>query len=150
MRNFFSILLSLCLISFVGCTTTENKTTSEKCNIPSLEVAYEGENLSVEKGGYSWDTGKVSINADSASPDQIADKMAGDRIKPQGHLILNFSENPNKVSVVDWSESKNGSFNFDNAKIVVPKEEGTYIYEIIGHWKQGQVSFTIKVIVSND
>ena len=44
---------------------------------------------------------------------------------------------------------KNDSFTFDNEKIIVPKEEVTYMYEIIGEWGQGTVSYVVKVIVKS-
>lgn len=32
---------------------------------------------------------------------------------------------------------------------MAPKEEGTYVYEVIGEWEQGKVSFTLKIVISN-
>lgn len=154
MRKFLSILLGLILFSFTGCSNRINETSElnnyENMNIPILKVTFNAENISVEKGSYSWDIGGESVAVDAASPDQIADKMNGNKIRPKSELALNFSEKPDKINVIDWSELKNNSFIFDKDKIIVPKEEGTYIYEIVGEWKEGQVSFTIKVIISNE
>lgn len=159
MRKLLSILIVLMLFNFVGCNNRLNDTLEligeetniyEKMNLPTLKVAFDTKDILVEKGGYNWDTGKESIIADSASPNQIADKMEGTEVKPESGLMLDFSEKPNKVSVIDWSKVKNNSYTFDNDKIVVPKEEGTYTYEIVAEWEQGQVSFAIKVIVSKE
>lgn len=159
MRKLLSILIVLMLFNFVGCNNRLNETLElngkeiniyEKMNLPTLKVIFDTENILVKKGGYNWDTGKESIIADSESPDQIADKMEGTEVKPESELMLDFSKKPNKVNVIDWSKLKNNSYTFDNDKIIVPKEEGTYIYEIIAEWEQGQVSFTIKVIVSKE
>lgn len=119
-------------------------------DIPTLGVTLNNENITVEKGCYSWSEGGESVTTDASSPDQIADKMEGNKIKPNSELALNFSKIPSIVRVVDWSESKNNSFAFDNDKILVPNDNGIYIYEIIGEWEDGQGSFTIKLIVSDE
>lgn len=159
MQKLLSILMSVMLFTFIGCnnklnsipqSTGEEISIYEKMNLPKLKVTFDTENISVEKGGYNWDTEKESITADAASPEEIADKMEGNKVKPESELMLDFSEKPNKVNIVDWSELKNNSYTFNNDKIIVPKKEGIYIYEIIGVWEQGQVSFTIKLIVSNE
>lgn len=45
-------------------------------------------------------------------------------------------------------ESNISPYIFENNKFVAPQEEGIYVYEIIGEWDKGEISFTIKVIVS--
>lgn len=158
MRKLLSILIGLSMLSFVGCDNIPSKSTElingesniyEKMNIPILNITCDTENIVVEKGGYTWNTGNEAVAVDAISPDQIADKMEGNKVLPESQLTLSFSTPPNEVSVIDWSETKNNSFTFDNHKIITPKEEGTYVYEIIGEWEQGQVSFTIKLVISN-
>ena len=158
MRKLLFILIELSMFLFVGCNNVSNKATElineesniyEKMNIPTLNVTCGSENILVEKGGYTWSTGNESITVDAASPEQIADKMEGNKVLPESQLTLSFSETPNKVNVVDWSKTQNNTFTFENNKMIVPKEEGTYVYEVIGEWEQGQISFTIKLVVSN-
>lgn len=158
MRKLLSILIGLSMFSFVGCNNMPSKTTElingesniyEEMNIPTLNIICDTENIVVEKGGYTWNTGNKTVAVDAASPDQIADKMEGNKVLPESQLTLSFSTTPNEVSVIDWSDTKNSSFTFDNDKIITPKEEGTYVYEVIGEWEQGQVSFTIKLVISN-
>ncbi|WP_426351186.1 hypothetical protein ACPWSR_08150 [Alloiococcus sp. CFN-8] len=153
MRKVIIILLALFSFILTGCSNTAEES-SEEINIPTLKVTYNEENISVEKGGYQW-TVKLGpfilkqVIADSASPDQIAEKMKGNEVPSHGELKLSFSRKPNKVTVVDWSTVKDNSYTFDDNTIIVPKEKGTYIYEIIGYWDEGQVSYTIKVIVNS-
>ena len=149
MRKLLFMLISLILFIFTAC----NSEVSED-NIPSLKVTFENEDILVEKGGYKW-TKRIglvtnqSVIADAASPKEIADNMEGNEVTPKSELILDFSEKPNDVTIVEWENSNNSSYKLGDNKIIVPDEEGVYIYEIIGEWNQGQVSYTIKIIVSN-
>lgn len=147
------ILLLVTIIMMVGCSNkirdlnSDEANIGEEINIPELGIVFDTENITVEKGGYSWNYDGKSVIVDAASPNQIAENMTGNKIEPNAELTFKFSEAPNKLTVVDWSEIKNNLFDFNNDKIIAPKEKGTYIYEIIGEWEEGQVSFTIKLIV---
>lgn len=151
-----SLLILTSIFLFVGCSQetpkeiVEDMNIYEELNIPTLEVTTDGTEISVEKGAYSWDTEKHSVSVDAASWEQIAEKMEGTKIAPQSELILDFSKQPNRVSIMNqnYSGTNIPSYTFADNKLVVPEEEGTYVYEIIGGWDEGEISFTIKVIVS--
>ena len=151
-----SLLILTSIFLFVGCSQetpkeiVEDMNIYEELNIPTLEVTTDGTKISVEKGSYSWDTGKHSVSVDAANWEQIAEKMEGTKIVPQSELILDFSKQPNRVSIMNQNYSRTNipSYTFADNKLVVPEEEGTYVYEIIGGWVEGEISFTIKVIVS--
>ena len=151
-----SLLILTSIFLFVGCSQetpkeiVEDMNIYEELNIPTLEVTMDGTEISVEKGAYSWDTGKHSVSVDAASWEQIAEKMEGTKIAPQSELILDFSKQPNRVSIMNqnYSGTNIPSYTFADNKLVVSEEEGTYVYEIIGGWDEGEISFTIKVIVS--
>lgn len=76
--------------------------------------------------------------------------MDANKVKPKSELILEFSEKPNNVKVIAWGELKDTPYTSTDEKIIVPEEKGTYIYEVFGEWTQGHVSYTIKVIVTNE
>lgn len=149
MRKIFYVLLSLITLLFVGC----NRYT--EIPVPELNVSANNSEISVSRGGYEWTnnvgfSNKETVTADSASPEQIADTMSGNKVKPQSELILSFSEQPKKVKIITWGESKDNKYTYDNDKLIVPQEKGTYIYEVFGEWTQGHVSYTIKIIVTNE
>lgn len=134
---------------WIGC----NKTT--EISVPDLKISTNSFEILVIKGGYEWSNNvglfrQETVNADSATPEQIAETMDGNKVKAQSELILDFSEKPNNVNVIAWGESKDNTYTFTNEKIIVPTEKGIYIYEIIGEWNQGHVSYIIKVIVTNE
>lgn len=149
MKKSFYILISLTLLLFVGCNS------NRKTNIPDLKVSVDGAEILVFRGGYEWTNNvgfskKETVTADSASPEQIADTMSGNKVKPKSELLLSFSEKPKNVEIIAWGESKENKYTYDNDKLIVPQEKGTYIYEVFGEWTQGHVSYTIKVIVTNE
>lgn len=149
MKKSFYILISLTLLLFVGCNS------NRKTNIPDLKVSVDGAEILVSRCGYEWTNNvgfskKETVTADSASPEQIADTMSGNKVKPKSELLLSFSEKPKNVEIIAWGESKENKYTYDNDKLIVPQEKGTYIYEVFGEWTQGHVSYTIKVIVTNE
>ena len=149
MKRIFYVLICLAVLLSVGCN--RNKVIT----VPDLKVSAKGSEILVSRGGYKWTNNanllkKETVVADSASPTQIANTMSGNKVNPQSELVLNFSQKPNSVKVVPFGELKDNKFTYTNEKITVPKEKGTYIYEIVGNWSQGHVSYTVKVIVTNE
>lgn len=145
MKKAFYILISLTLLLFVSCNS------NRRTNLPDLKVSVDDAEILVSRGRYKWTfSNKESVIADSDSPEQIAENMNGNKVKPQSELILSFSEKPKNVEIIAWGESKENKYTYDNDKLIVPQEKGTYIYEVSGEWTQGQVSYTIKVVVTNE
>lgn len=112
MRRILYVLISLTIL-FVGC----NKTT--EISVPDLKISTNSFEILVIKGGYEWTNNvglfrKETVNADLATPEQIAETMDGNKVKAQSELILDFSEKTNNVNVVAWGESKDNAYTFTN------------------------------------
>lgn len=152
MRKTLYLLIFLLIFTFSGCSNNDKENIG--ANTPSLNIVCDNQSISVEKGGFKWTTkewlfNKKSVVADSASPEQIAANMDGNTVLPQAELKLEFSKKPNEVTVIDWSKSKDNAYTLKDNSIIAPKESGIYIYEIIGKWDEGQVSYTIKIIINS-
>lgn len=153
MRKLLFIIIGLIGLTFVGCVDVLEEAPETK--IPNLKIISDNQEISVEKGGYEW-TAKVGlfreqhIVADTASPDQIAKEMTGDKVTTQSQLNLEFTEKPDKVTVIPWGEVKDVEYTSTEDTIIVPEKEGIYIFEVIGEWSQGKVSYTTKLIVENN
>ena len=153
MRKLLFTLIGLLLLTFAGCSNGALKTLDS--NIPDLKIISDNKYISVKKGGYEWTIQiglfkKQSVIADSASPEQIAENMIGDKILSQSQLNLEFSEKPNKVTVIPWGEFKDAQYTSTENIITVPEKEGVYIFEVIGEWTEGKVSYTTKVIIDDN
>lgn len=150
MKKLLLILIGLMLFIFVGCSNEKDINPY----IPDLKVTYKEEDIFVTKGGYQWTTSvnlfkKQTTIADTASPDQIANSISSSKVLSEAELNLKFTYNPDKVEVISWGELKDKKYTFDNNIITAPKEEGTYIFEIVGTWKENKASYIIKIIVDD-
>lgn len=72
MRRVFYVLVSLTILLFVGYNRTP------RTSIPDLKVSTNGSDILVSKDSYEWSNNvglftKETINADLASPEQIAE-----------------------------------------------------------------------------
>ena len=144
MRRVLVLLLSIMFLGIVGCNVESGM------DIPDLEVMYEGEAIEVMKGGYNWTTksglwGEESVIVDAASPQDIAKGMKGNRVPVGAKLDLVFSKKPISFKVVNWGEPGECELTAAPDTLTIPEEEGTYIIEVIGEWKEGQISYTFKI-----
>lgn len=73
--------------------------------------------------------------------------MKGNKISGNSNLNLKFSENPNSIEVLNWKNEMLSKYEIKEHGIIVPQEEGEYIFEIIGDWDKGKVSYVVKILV---
>ena len=141
-------IIGVILFAFIGCA--ENK----EIKVPNLNVTCNEKEIEVQKGGYSW-TRKVglfdseSIIADAASPEQIASEIDGDNITGVSELKLEFDREPEdfEVNYIDiYGDTKEVKYRVEDDSIVLLNDVGTYIFEIIGKWEEGQSSYIIKIV----
>lgn len=147
MRKILLILIALSMLTFIGC--------SQNTLPPNLKVTNNSSEIATIKGNYDWLSKnsllkKESFRSEPESPMEIAENMEGTKVSPLSELNLEFTKKPKAVTVTALGESKNTPYTYDDNKIIVPKEEGTYIYEISAEWKQGNISYIIKFIVSEN
>ena len=145
MRKIFVILISLSMLTFISCSSNTLP--------PTLKVTNNTSEIATIKGNYDWLAKnsmlkKESFRSEPESPMEIAENMEGTKVSPLSELNLEFNKKPKTVTVTALGESKNNQYTYEDNKIIVPKEEGTYIYEISAEWKQGHISYIIKFIVS--
>lgn len=146
MKKLLSILTIIITI-FISCSCSNSS--DEQFNIPTLTITANGEIIPIEYGCYKWTENNQGIVVDTASPDEIAKDMAGSKLPPKGTLNLKFTKKPNKISVISWGKSKDENYTVTKNTITLPEKEGTYIFEIFGEWKEGNVSYITKVIVKD-
>ncbi len=117
-----------------------------------MKISSDNENIKVEKGTHKWTVkegyfSSKTIVKDTDSVEKIAASMEGNHILPKTKLNLLFSKEPNNVEVIPWGGLKSEDYEFTGKEIVVPDKEGIYVFEILGEWKQGKVSYIIKIII---
>lgn len=144
------LLIAICIItlSLIGCSKDTN------LQLPTLQLTYNNQQIPVSQGGYHWtyQTGlftKESVVADTSSPSQIALKMGGTMLTPLTNISLTFSTTPTNIKIYSWDVESSTLYSTSHDSFDLPSEEGTYIFEIIGTWPEGSISYTTKLIVSS-
>lgn len=145
MKKLLMIIISTILLGMTGCKSYKSEI--DKVEIPNLQIKYNNKNLTVEKGSYDWSIGNESIIADAQSPIQISEWIEGNKVSSKDKLLMKFTKEPTNVSVILWENEKEKINSKDN--IIIPQTNGSYVYEVVGHWPNGNVSYTIKLIVKD-
>lgn len=147
MKKLLLIVICIITLSLLGCSKNTHPP------LPTLQLTYNDQQIPITQGGYHWtyQTGLLtskSVVADAASPSQIALKMGGTMITPSANISLNFSTIPTDVKIYSWVAESSTLYSTSTDSFGLPSEEGTYIFEIIGTWPEGSVSYTTKLIVN--
>ena len=69
-------------------------------------------------------------------------------VSPNEEIKMDFKKEPETMVVERWigNEHKE-TIEVKNSAIVVPNEEGSYIYHVLGYWKQGDVDYVFMIEV---
>lgn len=144
MKKILIFLIFLILFVFVGCNNDYYEI--KDSDIPSLTVTNNNQEVTVERGGYSWTVKNTNRTTDIDGPEKIAENMEGDIVLPNTQLNMKFTQTPSKVNVIYCGELKDVEYSFTENSIIVPKEEGIFVFEVAGEWEQGRVSYFLSVM----
>lgn len=130
------LLLLLSSISYISYTS----------RLPDLKVFYNKTNVDVLKCPVGWDSFIRSFRADYPMPLELSKYINDTKVKPESPLYMKFNRKPDKIEINIW-KNKSEKYEVKDNIIIVPKEKGTYIFEIWGYWKQGEILYILKVEV---
>lgn len=114
--------------------------------IPDLKVEYKNTQIEVIKCPLGWYTLFRGTRWEYPAPPEIAKSISAVTVEPNAVLELSFSKKPKSYNVSSWNESREDYPNEENS-IKVPAEKGTYIFDVIGHWDNGEVMYVFKINV---
>lgn len=117
-----------------------------RAQIPDIRLTCNGSEINSIKCTFSWSTLFSSKKADFPTPPELAKTINGADLKTNSLIQINFNKKPESMEITQWSENSAKYLPAGQA-IGTPNEKGTYVYCIIGHWKQGQVAYIFKVNV---
>lgn len=136
------LLIFICIIS-TSCMKSHP--------LPILTVEYKGENIDVVTGTYNWDFGSEAVCSDSPDPLDISKNMSGEIVVGGEYLELFFDNDPEEFDIKLWKENKiieySVAFNGSRYQIESPKEKGVHVFEVVGKWNRGTVTYVIKILV---
>ncbi|MGJ7921672.1 hypothetical protein [Neobacillus sp. LXY-4] len=142
--NHLKLVLLIALLSVIaGCTNSEEP--------PNAIVKVNDEKIEAEKGTYQWETGsflgKKIINADAASPFEIAKGMKS-IIVPKGSIAnIEFGDDSEpEIKAYLWEkERQDQELTIKQTSLTLPSQQGKYVIEILAKWSNGDASYTFLV-----
>ncbi|WP_227887553.1 hypothetical protein [Cytobacillus oceanisediminis] len=143
--KFLRIIVVLSASLLFGCS---DKSVDQAEFPPDKTAAVEvnGSDYSIEKGGYRWVRKKgletETVTTDHASPNQMAEHLQPISVKSGQKVKVKIEDNP-ILNVFLWNQSgKEKEIKLEDDQITVPADKGTYIYEVLAEWKNGEISYT--------
>ncbi len=133
------IIFSIGFLAFVILSTPDKP--------PMPKVTYRNEPVKVLQGSYGWETFTKSVQADSPVPPELVENTTPTTVAPQSNLKVTFNYKPNNVDVMLWTEAGSLKYNIDHNTVIMPEEEGIYVFEIRGEWDQGHSIYAFKIRV---
>ncbi|WP_197205641.1 hypothetical protein [Cytobacillus firmus] len=114
---------------------------------PILTVNSEKISIPTTQGSYCWNGLLKDICVDMVSPPELINSKP--IIVPENtSLKLNFSKKPkkNSITVNIWDNNiSSKKVDFKNNILKVPKEKGTYIYDVNAEWQKGNSSYVFVI-----
>jgi hypothetical protein len=110
-------------------------------------VTINNEKIEPMQGSFCWSEWGKGLCADTAGPLELAEEMAPFVAEKGETVNLEFEKKPTAVSVyqVETDEPIRQSASLDSFQL--PQQEGTYIFDIVADWRQGDVSYVIKIAI---
>lgn len=144
------IFIVLLLITVVGCSQ-QNSTVPQGDFPPSPsgiiiidEIEYE-----MEVGNFRWERKLGSdievAQTDASTPNQIAEHFKSISVDKNSLIDIVIEDNP-EITVYLWNgDERIKELTLNDNQITVPSSNGHYIYEAIGKWSNGEVSYTFVI-----
>lgn len=117
-----------------------------KVQIPDIRLTCEGSEINSIKCPFSWSTFFSRKQIDYPTPTELAKTIDAADLKANSIIQISFSKKPDSIEISQWDE-KSVKYLPAGQAIGTPSEKGTYVYCVIGYWKQGQVAYIIKADV---
>jgi len=117
--------------------------------IPSLNITYKNSKIEVLQCPFHWDSiSRGSAYYDYAPAIMLATRINATTVEPQASLNFNFSKKTDDFYFdISVDKERSEGYKSMNNEIVVPTEKGTYVFDVIGKWRQGEVLYIFKIIV---
>ena len=120
--------------------------TAYSSQIPDLKITHQNIKVEVLKCPFSWDTLLSSKRTDYPAPPELAKEVSAITVEPQSILEFSFNKKPDSFEVSLWNE-KSEKYQSNSNGIAVPNMKGTYVFDVIAHWNNGQVLYVFKINV---
>lgn len=84
---------------------------------------------------------------DSPAPLELVKDKKPLAVKASTELKIITDYTPDELMVRLWKDTETINQNLRENKLIVPKEKGRYVYEILGKWSQGKARYAFLIEV---
>jgi len=143
------ITLSIIILFILsGCNQIAMNEASSKYLDGKILVDNEEYNLIL--GYYTYKDKEVEINKlDSFSPIDVSDQFETLSVAKNSEIKIVLEDKSTFMMVNQWSEnSEVKEVSLNENVLTVPTEEGYYVYEVIGKWKNGETTLVFDIDVN--
>lgn len=119
--------------------------------LPVLNVMIDGIEHPTIRGGYSWssfdekENASATIEAESLSPLELAVNQEAPAVNEEAAINLHFDKEPDAYDVQIWNSEGAGKGPFTDIRL--DESSGKTIYEVIGQWEQGTVTYVFSLMI---
>lgn len=147
MRLIRFFLLFLTTIILVGCSQVVEDEASSRYLEGDIIVGYKKYKLI--HGYYTYKDEDVEINKlDSFSPMEAAEQFDTLAVAKNSKIEIVLEDKTTHITIHQWNE--NGEIeevHLDENVLTVPADEGYYVYEVVGKWKNGETTLVFNINV---
>lgn len=127
-----------------GCQSNENKDLKP----PQPTITVDNQEISYAIGTYSWSENGEVVNADSASPAELVEKVKVNEVPIGKTISINFDNKPSSIEIGIWENNGVNLKRSNTHEFRLPEQEGEFIFVIHASWDEGDgiYAFPIKTI----
>lgn len=146
MKKIVLFIFTLSCLFLTGCTSSNQDSISQ----PSGKIILDEKEYLMIQNDFKWKENNIEIN--DLSSHGLEDLAEGfETLSVENGEILNFEiENtPTSIDVTQYNEDQsNHEIQIEEEQIIMPTEEGYYIYEIKVTWENGRGTYVFDVDVN--
>ena len=116
---------------------------------PEGKVVVDHKEYTLVQSDYSWKGDNIEINTKS-SPDinELADMFKTLEVKKGDTVTLEIERNPSSITAIKLNEDgTSDNVEIKDNKMIMPSEDGYYIYKLKTRWDNGRETFVFDVNV---
>lgn len=158
-RYKMGLLFVAASLFFVGCSTPKEEKKEEPVkqksvsrDIPTIHITMEDKEIPVERATYEWQEKGKTKEVEKGTPNEVAKGMESQIAEPNTLVQVYFDKKDEmqKAFIRKWDNQTASDVKHDGYRFRLPKEQGTYVYEILAYYPTGNMQYILKVDVKNE
>ena len=134
----------LIVIILAGCNGISSNNTYKQAE---GKVILDNQHYTMMIGEFEWVDTDVKLRKISSSDiNDLAVEFNTLQVGKDGKLKIEIEENPSTIILNQWNEDETSDVvELKDNEIILPSEEGYYIYEVIVEWNKGKATYVFDI-----